>query len=292
MTGTTSTTGAGDTTGAHLLSVSGARLHYEVRGKGPVLMLIGAPMSADHFTALAEALAADRTVVTHDPRGSANRRIEGPEHDSTPQLRADDAAAILDAIGAESADVFGSSGGAVTALAMAEHHPGRVGTLVAHEPPLTELLPDAAEQRAATDEIVAVFHREGPGAAWRRFMGNAGFDLPPEDAPGTAERQGRAESSGQPEPSERELAEARHFFVHQLQATTRYVPDPAAVAAGAARVVVGVGADSGGLITHRTTTALADLLGVEPTVFPGGHAGFLEAPAEFARVLGATLARG
>ncbi|MFF1644665.1 alpha/beta fold hydrolase [Streptomyces sp. NPDC058240] len=54
-------------------------------------------------------------------------------------------AAIVDALGADSADVFGSSGGAVTGLALVARHPARVRTLVAHEPPVMELLPDAVE---------------------------------------------------------------------------------------------------------------------------------------------------
>ena len=61
----------------------------------------------------------------------------------------------------ETADVFGSSGGAVTGLALVARHPGRVRTLVAHEPPLLELLPDATEQRAKTEAVIDTFHRDG-----------------------------------------------------------------------------------------------------------------------------------
>jgi hypothetical protein len=39
--------------------------------------------------------------------------------------------------------VFGSSGGAVPGLAMVTRHRQGVRTLVAHEPPLTTVLPDA-----------------------------------------------------------------------------------------------------------------------------------------------------
>ena len=61
--------------------------------------------------------------------GSPESVLYDPEQDSTPELRADDLAALLDALGAESADVFGSSGG-VTGLALVARHPGRVRTLV------------------------------------------------------------------------------------------------------------------------------------------------------------------
>ncbi|PRX49325.1 pimeloyl-ACP methyl ester carboxylesterase [Prauserella shujinwangii] len=258
-------------TSIHTLSLPGAHLRYEVRGSGPLLLAMGSPMSAAPFAAMADALASDYTVVTHDPRGIAGSTLDDSEQDSTPGLRADDVAALLDALGADTADVLGSSGGAVTCLALAERHPGRVRTLVAHEPPLLELLPDAAEQRAATDDIIDTFHREGVGAAWAKFMRNAGFDLDAADAP-----------AGPEEPSEQDLADSARFFAHELRGTTRYVPDPAAVTAGAERVVVGIGADSGDLITHRTSHALAALLGTDPVTFPGDHGGFLERPKEFA----------
>jgi hypothetical protein len=55
--------------------------------------------------------------------------------------------------------------------------------------------------------------------------------------------------------------------------------------ASPARVVVGIGADSRHLITYRTSTALADLLGTQPVEFPGDHGGFLGLPEEFAKRL-------
>src|SRR4029077_21146719 len=108
----------------------------------------------------------------HDPRGISGSRLDDPEQDSTPDLRADDVAAILDALGAGTADIFGTSGGAVTGLALVTRHPGRVRTLIAHEPPLLQLLPDAAERTAAADDIVATLHRDGQAAAWEKFMMN------------------------------------------------------------------------------------------------------------------------
>ncbi len=265
---------------SHNLDIPGGVLHYEVRGAGPVLLVVGAPMSAAAFAPLADALASDHTVVTHDPRGIASSRLDDIDEDSTPELRADDVAALLDAIGAESADVFGSSGGAVTGLALIARHPGRVRTLVAHEPPLLELLSDAAEQRAATDDVVATFHRDGLGAAMMKFMANAGFDTSDHGAP-----------SGPPgPPSEQDLADGARFVAHELQATTRYLPDIAALRSGQSRVVIGIGVDSGHLSTYPTSTALAELLGTAPVDFPGDHGGFMGQPAEFAAALRRVLA--
>jgi pimeloyl-ACP methyl ester carboxylesterase len=268
------------------LDVPGARLHYEVRGSGPLLFVIGSPMAAAEFAPLADALAADHTVVTYDPRGFAGSPINDPGQPSTPQQRAGDVVAILDDLGAASADLFGSSGGAVTGLALAAMHPGRVRTLIAHEPPLTELLPDAEEQWAATKGITDTFRTHGFHAAWMRFMLNAGFDMNAHD--GEAH-----DKSGGPvpaEPSEKELAEATRFFVHDLEPTTRYVPDAAAVNAGTGRVVIGIGVDSSRLLTYRTSIATAELLGCPRVEFPGDHGGFMGAPDEFANRLREVLA--
>jgi pimeloyl-ACP methyl ester carboxylesterase len=233
-------------------------------------------MAAADFAPLAHALAVDHTVVTYDPRGLAGSTIDDPDQDAAPELRADDVAAIIDALGAESADVFGSSGGAVTGLALVTNHPGRVRTLIAHEPPVTELLPDAPEQRAATEDMVETFHRDGPEAAWMKFMANAGFDMTDPD--------GGAPVGPQPSPDEqaKRLADMTRFFDHEMRDTIAYRPDIAALKASSSRVVIGIGADSGSLLTYRTSIALCEQLGSAPVEFPGDHGGFIGAPGEFA----------
>jgi pimeloyl-ACP methyl ester carboxylesterase len=260
------------------ITVPGARLHYEIRGNGPLVLVIGSPMASAEFAPLADALAGDHTVVTYDPRGYANSPVDDPAAPSGVEQRADDVKAILDDLDAESADLFGSSGGAVTGLALVARAPGRVRTLVAHEPPLLELLPDTAEQRANTDAILDTFHRDGFRAAWMHFMSNAGFDVSPGDAP-----------SGPAEPSEDEVRQAARFFEIDLLPTTRYLPDIEALKNGPTRVVIGIGVDSSRLLTYRTSVALADALGVTPVEFPGDHGGFMGAPTEFADTLRAVL---
>ena len=199
------------------LDVPGARLHYEVRGDGPLVLVIGSPMPAADFAPLAHALAGDHTVVTYDPRGLSHSTIDDPRQDATPELRADDVAALIDALGADRADVFGSSGGAVTGLELVTRHPEKVGTLVAHEPPLMELLPDPERQRAATEDIIETFHREGPPAAWMKFMRNAGFEVDqdsgaPVGPPPSTDDQAK------------QLADMTRFFDHELRYTAHYVP--------------------------------------------------------------------
>ncbi|WP_411699118.1 alpha/beta fold hydrolase [Conyzicola sp.] len=259
------------------IEVPDGQLHFEVRGSGPLLLITGSPMSAAEFGPLAEALAGDHTVVTHDPRGVGGSSLDDPDAPSQPELRARDLTTLLDRLKADTVDVLGSSGGAVTGLALVTDYPGRVRTLIAHEPPLLELLPDAVRWRKEIEQIVTTFHEQGAGAAWGAFMRSAGFvrdgDTPP------------APPEPRPEPTEQQLADTARFFDHDLRATTRYLPDVAALVVSPARIVVGIGADSGHLNTYQTSMALATLLAEPPVTFPGDHAGFLGDPAGFAAVI-------
>lgn len=98
------------------LRVSGATLHYEVRGEGPVVVLAGCPMDADAFAALADLLALDRTVITTDPRGINRSTVDDIDADVTPETLAADLAQLLTYLGTGPVSLFGSSGGAVTAF--------------------------------------------------------------------------------------------------------------------------------------------------------------------------------
>lgn len=272
MTTTTPTRGT--------LKVPGARLYYEVRGAGPTLLLVGAPMDATAFAPLADLLAEDHTVVTTDPRGINRSTVTDPDADSTPDLRAHDLSRLLAEIGAGPAYVFGSSGGAVTALSLAQARPDQAHTVVAHEPPLEELLDDRAELRARTDEMIAKHGAGDVVGAWRLFMAVANIDLPP----GAVE-----EMFGGPRPAQ-VAADDRFQFAHMLRPTTSWQPDLAQLRAATTRVVIGLGEESTGQLCARTSTALAVALDTRPTAFPGGHIGFTENAPGFADRLRAILA--
>src|ERR687888_607077 len=90
----------------HMLDVPGARLYYERRGSGPLLLMIGSPMDSTGFTGLAAALAGDYTVVTYDPRGIGDSSREDTSSDVTPEQQADDVHRLLLALGDEPASIF------------------------------------------------------------------------------------------------------------------------------------------------------------------------------------------
>jgi clorobiocin/coumermycin A biosynthesis protein CloN7/CouN7 len=267
----------------HMLDVPGARLYYERRGSGPLLLMIGSPMDSTGFAPLASALADHYTVVTSDPRGIANSSREDTSDDVTPTQQADDVHRLLAAVGGGPADVFGSSGGAVVGLALATAHPNRVRTLVAHEPPVLELLPDAAQLRAEIDDIYETHRVEGADKAMQKFMAHAGLG------------EGPAQEADAPqwEPSPEQLARMRattdQFLAHLLRPTTRYRPDIEALRAASTRIVVAGGATSKGQLANRTAVALADRLGTTVVDFPGDHGGFLAFPEQFGRGLDRVL---
>ena len=156
----------------------------------------------------------------------------------------------------------------MTALALVQAHPEQLHTVIAHEPPLLDLLGDRDQLHAGTDEMIATYRSGNTIAAWSSFMTQANITLPP----GALE----AMFGGDREPQQ--VADERYFFTHELRPTTRWQPDVPALRTLPARVIVGIGEDSTDELCDRTSRALAAQLDIEPTMFPGGHTGFADDP--------------
>jgi pimeloyl-ACP methyl ester carboxylesterase len=270
----------------YTLEAPGAVLSYDVREGGgaghPVLLLVGAPMGASGFAALAEQFG-DRMVVTYDPRGTGrSQRTDGQPPGSAPSEHAEDLRRLIEALGAARADIFGSSGGAVNALALVASHPGLVGTLVAHEPPAAQELPDRAAVLAACAGIRATYQRAGFGPAMATFIAMVSHAGPiPPGFP------------GQPAPDPAAFGLPAHddgsrddpLLGLHLTACTGYQHDFGALRAAPTRIVLGVGTESGQMMAGRAAVAVAERLGTQPVTFPGGHDGFLSDPGAFAAML-------
>ncbi|PWK68453.1 alpha/beta hydrolase [Aminobacter sp. AP02] len=263
------------------LKVPGAKIHYEALGSGPLLLTIaGGPSDAGVFAGLSRQLADRYTVVAYDPRGNSRSHFDGEPVEQQLDVHGDDAARLIDALSDGPAFVLGNSGGAQIGLNLAARHPERVRVLVAHEPPCLVMLDDPEKAIAADREIYETYLRDGIGPAMAKFMVMAGLD---------DEYDG---GSPEFEPSPEDIAtfarmEANfeYFIAHGLMPLSLYCPDVAALRAGEPRVVVGIGEETVGQITHRTSVALAAKLGAEPVVFPGGHGGFGSHSEGFARTL-------
>ncbi len=257
------------------LDVPGAELRYDVReaerpSDAPPLLLIGSPMGASGFATLAGHFP-DRTVVTYDPRGVERSAKADRSTTSTPDEHADDLHRVIEALGPGPVDIFATSGGAVNAIALVARHPEQVRTLVAHEPPAVQVLPDREEARAAISDMHETYMRAGLGPAMAKFIALTSVQGPipadfAETAPDPAAFGLRAEDDGSREDP----------LLHQnLISSTHYEFDFDALRAVQTRIVIAAGAASEGQLARRAAGGIAERLGTDVAILPGGHAGFL-----------------
>jgi pimeloyl-ACP methyl ester carboxylesterase len=271
-------------TETHILDTAEVDIAYDVRGPLPAadgrppLLMIGQPMDASGFVALASHFP-DRTVVTYDPRGLGRSDRKDGRVDQAPAVQAQDVHAVIEALGVGPVEMFASSGGAVTALALVAAYPDDVTTLVAHEPPMTPVLPDAKAADRAMAGFRDVYQAKGAGAGMAAFIAMtswqgeftddyfaqptpdpAQFGMPPED------------DGSRDDP----------LLSDRASAVTSYHPDIDALAAAPTRIVVAVGEETGNTFTGRTSIATAALLGQQATVFPSHHGGFVGGDSGYA----------
>ncbi|WP_433226558.1 alpha/beta fold hydrolase [Microtetraspora malaysiensis] len=252
------------------LQVPGARLHYEISGSGPLLLMIpGAPADAGALAGLAACLSDRYTVVSYDQRGLSRSTLAGPPEDQDVAAFGQDAHHLLTTLGGEPAYVLGTSGGALTGLDLAARHPEQVRALIAHEPPIPELLPDAAHWRTRFQEVHDTYRGQGAGAAMQKFVATIEGDhgappvmpdpsqMPPEALAMMGRIQGNLD----------------YFFAHVLLPVLRFTPDLAALRSGPAPIAVGVGAASPEGVPLQAARALAEHLDVKAIEFPGDHQG-------------------
>ncbi len=261
----------------HVLQTGEVDLAYDVVGPLPTadgrppLVMIGQPMEASGFRTLASYFP-DRTVVTYDPRGLGRSTRKDGRVDHDPVTQAGDVHALIGALDAGPVDMFASSGGAVTALALVAAYPGDVITLVAHEPPLIAVLPDAHAAERARAGVRDAYEANGSGAgmaafmamtSWRGAFTDDYFARPTPDPAAFGMSAGDDGSRDDPLLSDRSWA------------VSSYRPDREALMAARTRIVIAVGEETGDAFTGRTAVATATLLGQQATVFPSHHGGFM-----------------
>lgn len=259
----------------HTLDVPGAVLTYDVlrneSSTAPVLLLIGSPMGASGFPTLAGHFT-DRTVVTYDPRGVERSKKDDDTTESTPDEHADDLRRLISKLGAGPVDIFASSGGAVNGLALVTKHPEQVRTLVAHEPPAAQVLPDREAALAASRDVHDTYMREGMGPGMAKFIalvsqkGEIPADYADRPAPDPA-------MFGLPTDDDGSRNDA--LVGQNIISITHYEFEFDALRAASTRIVIGAGAESDGELASRAARGVAERLGTSLVTFPSGHAGFL-----------------
>src|SRR3954466_7400166 len=244
-------------TTTHTLETAEADIAYDVRGPlppadgRPPLFMIAQPMTASGFGTLVSHFP-DRTVVTYDPRGLGRSVRKDGRVDNTPTVQAGDVHAVIEALGAGPVEIFASSGGAVTALALAAAHPDDVATLVAHEPPLIPVLPDAEAAERARAGFRDVYEAKGAGAGMAAFVAMSSWrgeftdDYFAQPAPDPAQVGMPTDDDGSRDDP---------LLSDRSWAISSYRPDVDALAAAPTRLVIAVGEESLGTFTGRAAMA-------------------------------------
>ncbi len=282
----------------HTLKTAEADIVYDVEGPLPTadgrppLFMIGQPMDASGFRTLASYFP-DRTVITYDPRGLGRSTRKDGRVDSVPTVQAEDVHAVIGALDVGPVEMFASSGGAVTALALVAAYPNDVTLLVAHEPPLVPVLPDAEAAERAAAQFRNAYAAKGWGSgmaafiamtSWQGAFTEEYFERP---APDPAQFGMPTEDDG---------ARDDPLLSDRSSPVSSYRPDFDALAATPTRIVIALGEESAGTFTGRTSVATAEQLGQQATVFPshhggfvGGNSGYAGQPEAFARKLRAVI---
>lgn len=252
------------------LRVLGAQIAYEVRGSGPVLLLIhGGGGDARAFNGIARYLEERYTVVTYDRRGLSRSTLDDAEEAQQVEVHSADAHHLLAAITSEPAYVFGSSGGAVIGLDLVARYPEQVGRLIAHEPP-SHLLSGLEERH---DTIRAIAHREGAISAMQQFMAQIGVTY-----------DDREPDADLPEQGERPFENTMFLLKREFAMYESYRFDFTALRSTLiqARIVIAAGSSGRAHVGYQNAVAMADRLGTTVVEFPGHHVGYVSHPRAFA----------
>jgi pimeloyl-ACP methyl ester carboxylesterase len=256
---------------SNTIKTSGAKLYYEIRGNGPyLLMLAGGSGNADSFNALLPYLVKYYTVVTYDRRGYARSPLNNPEQIGIVSIETQctDVKRLITELNMNSTYIFGSSFGALVAIAILQHDIQQIQKVIAHEPPLPQLLP-------SNDSIdLAYKPDETPEETLRRFATSLGIK--------------RGDLHGKPSDPHR-TANDRFFLEHEAPAVSDYNVNFAKLAKYKNNLMFAGGSEGQDYFPYRCARLAASKIDAPFLEFPGKHNGFGVHPEAFADVLKSQL---
>ncbi|MQA85334.1 MAG: alpha/beta fold hydrolase [Streptosporangiales bacterium] len=260
-----------------MIHANGVQLHHEIRGDGPpVLFIMGASGDGGHFAKVADLLSDEFTIITYDRRGNG-RSPRPPNWETTsPEEQADDAAALLGALGVASAAVFGTSSDGTFALCTLVRHPRLVSGCILHEPVLARLYDDPNSARAAAELTGRAAAEGGPPLAverfWRLVAGDDNW------------------RNLEPDLRDRMLAKAGTLVEVELGTFEGYLPTDAELSSIAAPVRLMV-SENGRTPQHQAAGRLAERLEVPVQRVPGTHTSYWDHPDEMSAAIRSFLRR-
>lgn len=247
-----------------------ADIVFDAEGTGPLLLTIaGGGGDAARYAPLARMLSDTYTVVRYDRRGNARSTGDPkPALDLAQQAR--DAVAVIRAMGAHRAYIFGNSSGANIGLKLAEDVPDVIAGLIAHEPPVLSILPDAPTWIDFVEKVHETYTREGTQPAMKLFSSSlVGFDAPTQWP--------SVEYGAGPN--------MEYFLAREIVPISAYEPDLDAISWNHVSIVMAAGHRSADAFYARTARLLAQPLGCRYVEFPGNHLAFLNEAEAFATAL-------
>lgn len=138
-----------DAAAQHFAGHDGTRLAYRTLGTGPLLLCHpGGPGRAAAYLEDLGGLAAHRTLVLLDSRGTGASELPSDDFSYTAESLAEDLDALRAHLGLDTVDVLGHSAGAKVAQVWAAEHPDRIGRLILVTSYLDVSDPTLAEDRA------------------------------------------------------------------------------------------------------------------------------------------------
>ncbi len=149
----------------------GVQLAYEERGAGPAVLLVhGIGSTRDDWAPLAADLEPEARVISYDRRGYGESEAPEPYQRTTVAEQAEDAATLLEGLGAAPAVVCGSDLGALVCLDLIRRHRDLVRAAVLIDPALYQVSAEATEglsaERLALEDALRDGGPERAVTAW------------------------------------------------------------------------------------------------------------------------------
>ena len=159
---------------AKVVTANGAQIYCQVSGKGPAVLFIpGLGGDGGPFDVVANRLSDRYTTITYDRRGHSRSTPPFEWHKTSMTQQADDAAALLEQLGIETATVYGNGIGGLIALEMLIHHPDVITKAILHDPTIYNVLEDGPHQdvpKGAGDLLRSTFFTRGPQTTINLFL--------------------------------------------------------------------------------------------------------------------------
>ena len=249
------------------MAANGTDLYSEVRGSGqPILLIHAGGEDAEEWRPVAERLSGF-TVVTYDRRGTLRSgRNDWPGQGSA--QHADDAAALLDALGLRDVLVFGGSAGGIVALQLALRHPGLIRRCLAFEPGYFRQVPGGEAFAQPANEAMEAHLASHPDN-WAGAYAAFGRAIAPTAA--SAPRGFFTQPKATDWYAEREDGNAEALIRDDIPILTRELVDEAELGSSTVDIRFSFGANSLPIF-REITTHLAAIRGATPDAIKGvGH---------------------